>query len=661
MAGVMLNRSKKTWVRLDNASKIFPATCNSRDTKVFRLTCELTDEVMPELLQEALDQTLKSFPHCRAVMRRGIFWYYIESSDLPIQVEADVLPVCAPLYRPEHRNPLLRVTHYRRRIHLEMFHALADGVGAKLFMELLVYYYLLLRYPAYQKLSIPVPITGSIAEKMSDSYRYFFQARPVEPAPFQKNEPAVETAPSGGAEPEDERLGTRYKGPGGFKRPLESADLTGNRKGGASGLRAAISWVGGREETPSDLSDFPESVSDRAESPELPVCAAEPAETAETAEPAELPVCAAEPAETAETAASAETAESAASKPAEMTAVPNQTEVPENAESPAGAAGADAADTADTGEAPVSADQPTGNRLPPAGESAYAIRPPRAFIRAQRRKARQLQRRSRQPDVRRAYRIRGSRMENDQTAVVEGLVSVQDFKKQVQRYGVSMTVFLTALQIYAIGMDMPRGFSRYPITVSVPVDLRQRFPSHTSRNFFCTILISYMWQEVPVFENLVAAVQRQFEAELETEKLMAKLEYQMRIERNIAVRMVPLPIKDLVLRAAHRLNDLKVTTAMSNLGVVRFPEPLSGRIHQMGLLTSVRRPQFCVISCGDRMVITFTSPFSDTEIQRHFFSFLTKVGVPVTIAANINRRPDVQTLQLIDASIAMDLQPTEEN
>ncbi|HHX37186.1 MAG TPA: hypothetical protein GX717_04305, partial [Clostridiaceae bacterium] len=53
--------------------------------------------------------------------------------------------------------------------------------------------------------------------------------------------------------------------------------------------------------------------------------------------------------------------------------------------------------------------------------------------------------------------------------------------------------------------------------------------------------------------------------------------------------------------------------------------------------------------------ITFTSPYIETEIQRHFFSFLTKIGVDITIASNINRKPDRATLQLVDASIADDL------
>ena len=50
------------WKRLENASKVFPATSNNRDTKVFRLSCELKEEVDPAVLQRALDLTWESFP-----------------------------------------------------------------------------------------------------------------------------------------------------------------------------------------------------------------------------------------------------------------------------------------------------------------------------------------------------------------------------------------------------------------------------------------------------------------------------------------------------------------------------------------------------------------------------------------------------------------------
>ena len=65
---------RKTWYKLDNAAKIIPSSVEGADTRVFRLVCELREEVDPELLQRALDRTLIEFPYMNSCMRRGIFW-----------------------------------------------------------------------------------------------------------------------------------------------------------------------------------------------------------------------------------------------------------------------------------------------------------------------------------------------------------------------------------------------------------------------------------------------------------------------------------------------------------------------------------------------------------------------------------------------------------
>jgi len=138
--------NKVKWTRMDNASKIFPATTNNRDTKVFRFACELYDEVDPEILQKALDITLDGFPLFKSVLRRGFFWYYFESSDLLPTVEIESEPVCAALYIKEKRNLLFRLFYFNNRINLEVFHALTDGAGVIWFMETLVYHYMTIKY-----------------------------------------------------------------------------------------------------------------------------------------------------------------------------------------------------------------------------------------------------------------------------------------------------------------------------------------------------------------------------------------------------------------------------------------------------------------------------------------------------------------------------------
>jgi hypothetical protein len=131
------------WSRLDNAAKIFPPSTTKQDTKVFRFCCELYEAVDPVVLQNALDAGLEHFPLYRSIIRRGFFWYYFEKTDIQPQVLEEYKTPCSPLYDGNRKNLLFELTYYRRRINLEIYHALSDGIGALQFLKTIVYYYLL--------------------------------------------------------------------------------------------------------------------------------------------------------------------------------------------------------------------------------------------------------------------------------------------------------------------------------------------------------------------------------------------------------------------------------------------------------------------------------------------------------------------------------------
>ncbi len=50
--------NKANWYRLDNAAKIVPSTAKGANTRVFRITCELKEDVSKDILQRALDETI---------------------------------------------------------------------------------------------------------------------------------------------------------------------------------------------------------------------------------------------------------------------------------------------------------------------------------------------------------------------------------------------------------------------------------------------------------------------------------------------------------------------------------------------------------------------------------------------------------------------------
>ena len=100
------NQQKLSWSRLDNAAKIFPSTSVKTDTRVFRFSCELKEIVDKDILQQSTEYALEEFPHFQSVMKKGVFWYYLEQTDLMPVVELENQVICPPIY-DEYKTNLL--------------------------------------------------------------------------------------------------------------------------------------------------------------------------------------------------------------------------------------------------------------------------------------------------------------------------------------------------------------------------------------------------------------------------------------------------------------------------------------------------------------------------------------------------------------------------
>lgn len=136
------NPQGKRWRRLDNTGKIFPLIANENLSNVFRISVTLRDEVEPELLQQALEEVLPRFENFQVKMKRGFFWYYFESNKRTPLIEKESTYPCQYIDPKSNQLFLFRVSYYKRRINLEVFHAVTDGLGAVNFIRELTCCYL---------------------------------------------------------------------------------------------------------------------------------------------------------------------------------------------------------------------------------------------------------------------------------------------------------------------------------------------------------------------------------------------------------------------------------------------------------------------------------------------------------------------------------------
>lgn len=142
------NNNIPRWDRLDNTAHLFPVIAGESMTNTYRIAVELTEEVDGAKLQEALNIVLPKFDLFNVRMRTGFFWYYFEENGkkAPAVKQEHTYP-CRFIQPNKYRSYMFRVRYYKKRISLEVFHVLTDGMGAINFLKELTYQYLRLMHP----------------------------------------------------------------------------------------------------------------------------------------------------------------------------------------------------------------------------------------------------------------------------------------------------------------------------------------------------------------------------------------------------------------------------------------------------------------------------------------------------------------------------------
>ncbi|MBO5286610.1 MAG: alpha/beta hydrolase fold domain-containing protein [Clostridia bacterium] len=155
-------QKKLRWMRLDNAAKIYPAARRRNWSNVFRLSATLKERVDREVLQIALDVTVRRFPSIAVSLKTGFFWYYLEQiPSAPKIMDEKPYPLSRMIF-DDIRKCAFRVIVYENRIAVEFFHALTDGNGGLVFLKTLIAEYL------YQKYGIKVSAGDGILDRLEE-------------------------------------------------------------------------------------------------------------------------------------------------------------------------------------------------------------------------------------------------------------------------------------------------------------------------------------------------------------------------------------------------------------------------------------------------------------------------------------------------------------
>lgn len=171
----------KKWRKLDNTAKIFSLD-KEKNTNIFRYSIILKQKINKNILKEALNKTLEQYNSFKVKLGTGLFWNFLEYNPKePLIEKEDDIP-CSHIDFKENNDYLFKVTYYKKKINLDMFHVLTDGAGASNFLKSIIYNYLNIKHKLNNKIDLDNKITHQdqylknydkkIKSKLKDKFVY---------------------------------------------------------------------------------------------------------------------------------------------------------------------------------------------------------------------------------------------------------------------------------------------------------------------------------------------------------------------------------------------------------------------------------------------------------------------------------------------------------
>lgn len=231
------------------------------------------------------------------------------------------------------------------------------------------------------------------------------------------------------------------------------------------------------------------------------------------------------------------------------------------------------------------------------------------------------------------YHIKGDKLSDYRFRVINGYMSTSSMLALAHQYQTTLTGLVISVYVWAIRENMTLKEKKKSIYVDIPVNLRKYFKSQTARNFFSVIKLNYK-EETDDFESIVTYVNEFLKKELKKENLFKRMNKFATIEHNFLIRLIPLFIKNIILKIANCVASRNITTSVSNLGVITVPDAIQPYIENFEVFVSTNKMQICLCSYQETLTISFTSVFIDTNIMKDFYRKLSSMGIDITIISN---------------------------
>ena len=239
------------------------------------------------------------------------------------------------------------------------------------------------------------------------------------------------------------------------------------------------------------------------------------------------------------------------------------------------------------------------------------------------------------------YRVRGTKEPFYTLNIIDGIMSVQEVMTVAKKYHATLTEYLNAVLLYALLKkqedDVPLHLR--PVKIAMPVNLRRFFPSKTLRNFITMVYPSIDPRLGDyTFEEIVTQVHHYMKYYINEKFLRGDITTNAATQRNPIIRVVPLFIKDFVVRTFYtKVQDKNSSAGLTNMGALRVPEDMKPYIERFDIYMGQpfsSRTNCAIISFEDILTVNFASSIAEADVERNFFRKLVEDGIHVTIESN---------------------------
>ncbi len=239
------------------------------------------------------------------------------------------------------------------------------------------------------------------------------------------------------------------------------------------------------------------------------------------------------------------------------------------------------------------------------------------------------------------FRVRGTREPFFTFNIIDGVMSVKEVMAVAKNYNATITEYLNAVLLYALLQKQQSEWhlKQRPVKIAMPVNLRRFFPSQTLRNFI-TMVFPVVDPRLGdyTFEEIVIQVRNYMRYFINEKFLRGDITTNANTQRNPFIRVVPLFIKDFVVKQFYtRVQDKNSSAGLTNMGALKVPEGMASHIERFDIYMGQpfsSRTNCAIVSFQDTLTVNFASSIMETDVERYFFRKLVKDHIHVTIESN---------------------------